>query len=193
MTPICLDNCLYAPGHTFYELLTYIRCNFIPLMNQSIPQFMCSFGWVSVLAKLLFEMFPEVFNGIKVWRLYWLWYKLDIIVFKPFCGLPRCVFGVIVLLKVMLMSNFSKLFTAPSPKIWQYWSAFIFPSTSISIPTPFQPIHLHTMRLFPPLFPYIDLPIWSNPFYLCFIWPYIRKIAFVSRVPWDTLGCPRSH
>src|SRR6267154_588040 len=28
--------------------------------------------------------------------------------------------------------------------------ASIFPSTSISIPTPFQPIHPHTIRLFPP-------------------------------------------
>ena len=51
------------------------------------------------------------------------------------------------------ISNFSKFYTTPSLKIWQYWSVFIFPSTFISTPTPFQPIHPHTMRLFnPPCF-----------------------------------------
>ena len=45
MTLTCLDNCLYAPGHTLYEVLTYFWCNSISLINQSIPQFMYSFGW----------------------------------------------------------------------------------------------------------------------------------------------------
>ena len=43
MTPTCPNNCLYAPGHTSYEILTYFWCNSIPLINQSIPQFMYSF------------------------------------------------------------------------------------------------------------------------------------------------------
>ena len=82
------------------------------------------------------------------------------------------------------ISNFSKIYTTPSLKFWQYWSVFIFPSTFISIHTPFQPIHeiiLSSMLYswscsaiwdgFPPLFPYIHLPIWSNPIYLSFICP----------------------
>ena len=47
-------------------------------------------------------------------------------------------------------SNFSKLSTTPSSKFLQYYTASIFPSTSVSFPTPFQPMHPHTMRLFPP-------------------------------------------
>ena len=47
-------------------------------------------------------------------------------------------------------SNFSKLSTTRSSKISQYCTASIFPSTSVSFPAPFQPMHPHTMRLFPP-------------------------------------------
>ena len=78
-------------------------------------------------------------------------------------------------------------------------SAFILPWTSTSVPTPFQPMHSHTMRLFPPLcltvgwysgpiknaftswFPSIHLPIWANPINLCFIWP---------QYPFPVLYCP---
>src|SRR6267154_1353079 len=94
MTSICLDNCLYAPGHTFYKTLAYFWWNSIPLINQSIPQFMCS-----LLEKLSFEIVPEVFNGIEVWRLCWPYQNFNIIVFKPLFGLPRGVLGVVVLFK----------------------------------------------------------------------------------------------
>src|SRR5882762_480171 len=47
-------------------------------------------------------------------------------------------------------SNFSKLSTTPPSKISQYCFASIFPSTSMSFPTPFQPIQPHTMRLLSP-------------------------------------------
>src|SRR5271156_912044 len=47
-------------------------------------------------------------------------------------------------------SNFSKLSTTPSSKISQYCTTSIFHTTSVSFPTPFQPMHPHTMRLFPP-------------------------------------------
>ena len=48
------------------------------------------------------------------------------------------------------ISDFLKLSTILSPKIWQSWLAFIFSLTSISIPILFQPIHTHTIRLFHP-------------------------------------------
>ena len=47
-------------------------------------------------------------------------------------------------------SSFSKLSTTLSSKILQYCCASIAPWTSISFPTPFHPMHLHTIRLFPP-------------------------------------------
>src|SRR5882672_1589475 len=43
-------------------------------------------------------------------------------------------------------------------KMSTYWSAFILPSTSASCPTPFQPIHPHTM-MFPP--PNLTVPCTS--------------------------------
>ena len=52
--------------------------------------------------------------------------------------------------KCSVPSNFSKLSSIPSSKISQYCSAFIFPWTSTSFPTPFHPIQPHTIRLFPP-------------------------------------------
>jgi len=48
------------------------------------------------------------------------------------------------------ISNFSKLFTTPSSKMSQYYCASMVPWTSVSFPTPFHPIHPHTIRLFPP-------------------------------------------
>src|SRR6266850_1889661 len=48
------------------------------------------------------------------------------------------------------ISNFSKLSSTPSSKISQYCSASMFPCTSISFPTTFQPIQPQTIRLFPP-------------------------------------------
>src|SRR6266550_6640292 len=48
------------------------------------------------------------------------------------------------------ISKLSKLSSTPSSKMSQYCSAFMFPCTSISFPTPFQPIHPQTIRLFPP-------------------------------------------
>ena len=71
MATICPNNSLYEPGHTFYYVLTYFWCNSIPLINQSIPQFVCPSGWIIVLAKLLFKMFSEVFNEVEVWGLCW--------------------------------------------------------------------------------------------------------------------------
>src|SRR5882757_4409360 len=49
-----------------------------------------------------------------------------------------------------------------------YWSASILPSTSASCPTPFQPIHPHTMMFPPPNFtvPWTSLSI--NPSPTCF-------------------------
>src|SRR5882724_755807 len=46
-------------------------------------------------------------------------------------------------------SNFSKLSITPSSQISQYCCAMT-PCTSVSFPTPFHPIHPHTIRLFPP-------------------------------------------
>ena len=48
------------------------------------------------------------------------------------------------------ISNSSKLSTSPSSKISQYCFASMIPWTSVSFPTPFHPIHPHTMRLFLP-------------------------------------------
>ena len=59
-------------------------------------------------------------------------------------------------------SNFSKLSTTPSSKILQYYTAFIVPSTSVSFPTPFQLMHPHTMRLFPPPCLTVDVVVLSE-------------------------------
>jgi hypothetical protein len=101
-----------------------------------------------------FEMYPEVFNGVEVRGLGWPFHNFNVVVFKPFCQpFWRCVWGhcpAESILSPSVISSFSKLSTIPSSKISQYCSASIFPTTSVSVPTPFQPIHPHTIRLFPP-------------------------------------------
>ena len=67
------NNCLDPSRHTFYEVLAYLWWNFIPLLYQSIPQFMNSMGRSIIFAKLAFKMVPEMFNGVEVWRLCWPW------------------------------------------------------------------------------------------------------------------------
>src|SRR3979490_137656 len=50
----------------------------------------------------------------------------------------------------LAISKLSMLSSTPSSKISQYCTASMFSCTSISFPTPFQPIHPQTIKLFPP-------------------------------------------
>src|SRR5215813_630530 len=58
----------------------------------------------------------------------------------------------------------SKLDSKWLSKMFTYWSAFIFPSTSTSCPTPFHPIQPHTI-IFPP--PNLTVPWTSLLINLC--------------------------
>jgi len=77
------------------------------------------------------------------------------------CVFLRCVSGHCLTEKSSI-SNVSKLSITPSSNISQYWSAFIFPSTSTSFPTPFHPIQPHTIRLFPPSCLTVGVVVWSD-------------------------------
>src|SRR3979490_3318546 len=50
----------------------------------------------------------------------------------------------------LALSKLSMLSSTPSSKISQYCTASMFPCTFISFPTPFQPIHPQTIKLFSP-------------------------------------------
>ena len=73
---------------------------------------MHSFGWCFIFLKLEFEMMPEVFNGIQIWRLGRPFKYLNVVVLKPLLCLVGGVFGVIVLLKDPLILWYVQLFKA---------------------------------------------------------------------------------
>src|SRR3979490_975843 len=99
ITPLVLYNCFHPSRHTFNQLLTHLWLYSIPHLCHTLPNLPNSCCWCFILAQLQFDMMPEVFNGIKVWRLWFPVYESDIILFHPVSGLSEGVFGVIVLLK----------------------------------------------------------------------------------------------
>ena len=146
MATFCLDNCLDTSRHAFYKVLACFWWNFIPLLHHPLPQLMNSLGWCCMLPGSLLEINPEVFNGVGIRGLGWPGHDINVIVFKPLCCLLWCW----NVLSPSTISNFSKLSTTPPSKISHYCSASMIPWTSVSTPTPFHPIHPHTIGLFPP-------------------------------------------
>src|ERR1700748_604478 len=99
MTTFCLGNCLYPSRHALYKVLACFWWNFIPLFHHPLPQLMHSLGWVWILLESLFQIHPEVFNGVDVRGLSWPGHDFNIVVFKPLGCLLGGVFGVIILLE----------------------------------------------------------------------------------------------
>src|SRR6266536_6584926 len=77
----------------------YHCINFVPLLLCPLPQLYHPTRWPLILSQLHLEMSPQVFNGIKVWRLCWPRKDLETIAFKPGPGLLADMLGVIVLLE----------------------------------------------------------------------------------------------
>ena len=77
----------HALHHVFHVLLLG---DFMPLLGYK-PRL--------VTIHLPFDLIPEVFNGVQVWRLGWLWQFLDLVVFHPHFDWPGCVARSIVLLE----------------------------------------------------------------------------------------------
>jgi hypothetical protein len=73
---------LDPPWHAFYEVLTHIQWNPLPLFSHSIPKFMDTFWGVRILLQLDFHIIPEVFNGVQVRRLGWHTKDIDVIELK---------------------------------------------------------------------------------------------------------------
>src|SRR3979490_1738856 len=57
-------------SHTFNQLLTHLWLYSIPHLYHTLPNLPNSCSWCFILTQLQFNMMPEVFNGIKVWRLW---------------------------------------------------------------------------------------------------------------------------
>ena len=70
-----------------------------PLLLHPLPELQDALGWLWALSKLPLEVLPELLNWIVVWRLYWPWHDIDLMVFEPVLGLLACVLWVIVLLE----------------------------------------------------------------------------------------------
>ena len=130
------------------------------------PQLMHSFEWYHIC--ILKVCFWHGTRGVQ-----WDWDQgieqarelNDIIVWKPVMASWEVCFGLFSCWKYLSpssISNFSELSTTPSFKISQYCFASIFPSTSTSFPTPFQPIQPYIIRLFPLPCLTVSEVVWSD-------------------------------
>ena len=185
MTTFCPHNCLNPPWHTFYEVLTCFWWNVFPLC----PTIHAPLGWSFILMKLVFEVFPKMFNGIEIGLARIL---LEYIVFKPLVGLLKGVFWIIVLLKVTLSLLHLQCLKAFHQTILYNFTIFCsihLPLNLYQLPHPIPP---HTTLYhevipasmlycwsscsvrywFSSLLPYMHLFIRPNLIYLCFIWPW---------------------
>ena len=105
MASLGLYYCSNPSWHTFNQFLTHLWLYLSPFLYNSLPHLPNSLGWCFILRKLFFEVLPEVFNGVKVWRLCRPVQKSDIVVFHPLLGLLWGVFGVIVWLIISMYSR----------------------------------------------------------------------------------------
>ena len=153
MTPFCLDNCLDPSRHAFYKSLACFWWNFVPLFCSLVPQFMYFLWWTWIPVQSLLQLYSKVFNSIQVRGLCRPDQDLNVIVLKLLCCLVGGMFRVIILLKDPLLFYYLQLFKTFNHSTIQnsVLSAFMIPWPSVSIPTPFHPMHSHTIRLFPPL------------------------------------------
>ena len=99
MSTLGLNHCCTSSRHTLNQILHHFLWNSIPFLFYPLPQLIQPLGWNIILIKPLFEMIPEMFNGIKVWRLSRPVKNLKSIVFEPGLGQFGGVLGVVVLLE----------------------------------------------------------------------------------------------
>ncbi len=119
MTSLGLNYCFKSSRHTFNQVLTHLWWNFIPHLCHSLPNLPNSFRHCWILPQPSFDMLPQMFNGVYVWRLWSPVQNIDIIVFKPFGGLFGGVLGVIILL-ILVSSDQIILFQSSTVQFWYF-------------------------------------------------------------------------
>ena len=140
---------------------------------------------------------------IKVWILWKSVHKSHIVFFHPVLAFLKVCLGwyVAFLKNVLPISNPIFLYAEQSDVVQMdtYWSASILPSTSVTLPTSFQPIQPYTM-MFPP--PNVKVPWTSISINLsttCFHtdcspydpmhWPLSHLTKLASPSPPQNTGC----
>ncbi len=115
-----------------------------------IPQFLC-ISWFC-LRNSIFEVTPQVFYWIKVWRLGWPLHNVNRVGLEPRCC-SLCVFGIVVLLKHPFQGHF--FFSIRQHKLFKYFNVLKLihdPWNAINRPTTWYEKPPHIMMLAPPCF-----------------------------------------
>ena len=159
----------YYSGQTFpvvlHQVCTHCNRDFGPLLLTDLLQISQVSGLS--LTNPDFQLPPEVFNWVQVWRLAGPLQNLDMLLAEPLLGFLGCVLWVVVVLEDPASTHLqcSDRGRGLFPKISQYTAPVILSLTQCTRPVPCADKHPQSMMLPPPCFT-VGMVLYCSLFFL---------------------------